>query len=280
LHGFYHEKNLNTLSAAELQTLDDESLAYDDTLRQRGHFIAAQALESVQTATTVRLRNGRVAITDGPFAETNEQIGGFILIEAQDLNEAIHLAAKIPPVRLGGVEVRPIKTLTSSKPAQETHQEPMMCPACIESAAQVMAGVISTGAVSAFLVRRIARITRRTETQQPERRQSVMNTNLIERPKVVSRAEWIIARKELLVKEKQLTRQRDEIDRQRRALPWVTVEKNYTFDGPDGPRTLADLFERRSQLIVSHFMFEPGGEEGCVGRSFLSDHVDGTACSV
>lgn len=112
---FYDEKNLNALSATELQVLDDESLAYDETLRKRGHLIAAQALESVQAATTVRVRNGKVSVTDGPFAETNEQIGGFILIEAQDLNEAIQLAAKMPPIRLGGVEVRPIKMLTSSK---------------------------------------------------------------------------------------------------------------------------------------------------------------------
>ncbi len=103
-----------------------------------------------------------------------------------------------------------------------------------------------------------------------------MNTNLIERPKVVSRVEWLTARKELLANEKRLTRQRDEIDRQRRALPWVKVEKNYSFDGPDGPRTLDDLFDGRSQLIVSHFMFGPGWKEGCVGCSFRSDHVDGT----
>ena len=116
---FYDEKNLNALSAAELQVLDDESLAYDETLRKGGHLIAAQALESVQSATTVRLRNGRAAVTDGPFAETNEQIGGFILIEAQDLNQAIQLAAKMPPIRLGGVEVRPIKALSSSsKPVE------------------------------------------------------------------------------------------------------------------------------------------------------------------
>ena len=115
---FFDEKKLNALSATELQALDDVSLGYDETLRKRGHFIAAQALESVQAATTVRLRNGKVSVTDGPFAETNEQIGGFILIEAQDLNEAIQLAAKIPVIRLGGVEVRPIKTLTSSKAEQ------------------------------------------------------------------------------------------------------------------------------------------------------------------
>ena len=99
--------------------------------------------------------------------------------------------------------------------------------------------------------------------------------NPITKPKIVSQAEWESARKELLIKEKQLTRQRDEIDRQRRDLPWVKVEKNYVFDGPNGKQSLADLFEGRSQLIVSHFMFGPGWKEGCVGCSFRSDHVDG-----
>jgi hypothetical protein len=111
------EKKLDALSESEAQTLDDDSLAYDDTLRQGGHLIAAQALESVSTATVVRVRGGKVSVTDGPFAETNEQIGGFLLIEAQDLNEAIQLAAKVPVIRLGGIEIRPVKELTSSKPA-------------------------------------------------------------------------------------------------------------------------------------------------------------------
>lgn len=103
-----------------------------------------------------------------------------------------------------------------------------------------------------------------------------MTTNLTERPKIVSQAEWLAARKDLLIKEKLLTRQRDGIDRQRRALPWVKVEKNYIFDSPSGPQSLTDLFEHRSQLIVSHFMLGPGWGEGCVGCSFRSDHVDGT----
>jgi predicted dithiol-disulfide oxidoreductase (DUF899 family) len=102
-----------------------------------------------------------------------------------------------------------------------------------------------------------------------------MIEHLMDRPKIVSRADWLSARKELLVKEKQLTRQRNEIDRQRRELPWVSVEKDYVFDDPNGQQTLADLFEGRSQLIVSHFMFGPGWKEGCVGCSFRSDHVDG-----
>jgi predicted dithiol-disulfide oxidoreductase (DUF899 family) len=97
----------------------------------------------------------------------------------------------------------------------------------------------------------------------------------MERPKIVSQEEWLAARQELLVREKQLTRLGDEIQRQRRELPWVKVEKNYVFDGPDGRVRLADLFAGRSQLIVSHFMFGPGWKEGCVGCSFRSDHVDG-----
>jgi len=108
------EKKLNALSESESQALDDESLAYDDTLRKGGHFLAAQALESVNAATTLRVRNGKVSVTDGPFAETNEHIGGFILIEARDLNEAIQLASHIPAWRLGGVEVRPVKELVAS----------------------------------------------------------------------------------------------------------------------------------------------------------------------
>jgi len=111
---FCDEKKLNALSTKESEALTDEALAYDDVLRQAGHFIAAQALQSVETATTVRLPGGKLSVTDGPFAETNEQIGGFILIEARDLNEAIQLASRIPSIRLGGIEVRPIKELTHS----------------------------------------------------------------------------------------------------------------------------------------------------------------------
>jgi len=86
-----------------------------------------------------------------------------------------------------------------------------------------------------------------------------MKTNTIERPKVVSQAEWEAARKELLIKEKHLTRQRDEVDRQRRELPWVKVEKEYVFEGANRQETLADLFEGRSQLIVQHSCSVPDG---------------------
>jgi predicted dithiol-disulfide oxidoreductase (DUF899 family) len=100
-------------------------------------------------------------------------------------------------------------------------------------------------------------------------------TTAIENPKVVSRAEWLAERKELLAEEKKLTRMRDALAQKRLELPWVKVDKEYSFDTPQGKKTLADLFQDRSQLIVYHFMFGPGWGEGCVGCSFYSDHVDG-----
>jgi hypothetical protein len=108
------EKKLKAMPKRDAQALDDESLGYDDTLRNAGHFVAAQALQAVSTAKTLRLRNGKVSVTDGPFAETKEQVGGFILIEAKNLKEAIKLAAKIPALRLGAVEVRPVQELVAS----------------------------------------------------------------------------------------------------------------------------------------------------------------------
>lgn len=90
-----------------------------------------------------------------------------------------------------------------------------------------------------------------------------------------SREQWLAARKELLAKEKELTRHRDQVNEARRRLPWVKVEKSYVFDAPTGKRTLAELFDGRSQLIVQHFMFGPDWQEGCTGCSFGADHIDG-----
>jgi hypothetical protein len=86
----------------------NESLAYDEGLMREGKFIAAEALQSADTALTVRLRNGEISTTDGPFAETKEVLGGFILIDAKDRTEAINVAAGIPLARVGSVEVRPV----------------------------------------------------------------------------------------------------------------------------------------------------------------------------
>lgn len=90
---------------------DSECKACGDGLRKSGHHIAAEALQSVDTATTVRVRNGKMSVTDGPFAETKEQLAGFYLIEAKDLNEAIQVAGGIPAARVGSVEVRPVREL-------------------------------------------------------------------------------------------------------------------------------------------------------------------------
>lgn len=93
---------------------------------------------------------------------------------------------------------------------------------------------------------------------------------------VVSREEWLEARRELLVQEKEATRQRDRLNEARLALPWVKVDKTYTFDTPTGRKTLSELFDGRSQLMVYHFMLGPKWEAGCPGCSFLADHLDGT----
>jgi predicted dithiol-disulfide oxidoreductase (DUF899 family) len=102
-----------------------------------------------------------------------------------------------------------------------------------------------------------------------------MATSTIAHPKVVSRGEWLAARCAHLAKEKELTRATDELHRQRRELPWMKVEKEYVFEGPNGKEKLSDLFGQNSQLIVNHFMFGPDWKEGCVGCSFGADHVDG-----
>ena len=95
-----------------IQKVDDaHCLEYDQSIRASGHCISSEALESVTTATTVRVRNGKVSIIDGPFAETKEQLAGFYLIEARDLDEAIQLASKIPPAEVGSIEVRPIRPI-------------------------------------------------------------------------------------------------------------------------------------------------------------------------
>jgi len=106
---YLEEKILNALSRSERVALSDESIAYSEALQKNGQFIAASPLEPVQTATTLRVRDGKASMTDGPFAETKEQLGGFFMIDVRDLNDAIRVASKIPAARLGSIEVRPIK---------------------------------------------------------------------------------------------------------------------------------------------------------------------------
>jgi hypothetical protein len=106
---YEEESKLNALSQDEWIALRDETLAYVDELRKAGRLITAEALQSIQTAATVRIRDGKMSITDGPFAETKEVLGGFFLIDAGDLDEAIEVASRWPSARLGSIEVRPIE---------------------------------------------------------------------------------------------------------------------------------------------------------------------------
>jgi predicted dithiol-disulfide oxidoreductase (DUF899 family) len=105
---------------------------------------------------------------------------------------------------------------------------------------------------------------------------STTRTAVSPKHQVVSQQGWLAARKELLAAEKEFTRQRDAISARRRELPWVKVEKNYTFDGPNGKVSLSEMFRDKSQLIIYHFMLGPGWEQGCPSCSFLGDHFDGS----
>src|SRR3954463_14558618 len=107
-----------------IQSMDDRHcLDFDESIRKSGHCIASEALQPVSTATTVRMRNGKVSVTDGPFAETKEALAGFYMIEARDLNEAIQLAAKIPPAAVGSVEIRPIRPIRETARAHAAKGE-------------------------------------------------------------------------------------------------------------------------------------------------------------
>jgi predicted dithiol-disulfide oxidoreductase (DUF899 family) len=106
--------------------------------------------------------------------------------------------------------------------------------------------------------------------------QTKMQESQIHAPKIVSPKEWIAARKELLAAEKEFTRQRDAISARRRELPWVKVETNYIFDGPNGKVSLSDLFRDKSQLVIYHFMLGPDWKEGCPSCSYLGDHFGGS----
>src|SRR5215207_7138378 len=109
---YHEEEKIATLPASEYAAIMNDVLAYREELRLRGHYLASSPLQPVRTAATIRVRDGKASITDGPFAETKEQLGGFYLIDARDLNEAIQVASRIPPACLGSVEVRPIRELT------------------------------------------------------------------------------------------------------------------------------------------------------------------------
>ena len=105
--GYLDETQWDRLSEAEQKTRLEECLAYDNELRRGGHFIGGEVLQSIRNAVTLRLQNGKVAVTDGPYAETKEQLGGILLLEARDLHHAIQLISNHPGVRIGAFEIRP-----------------------------------------------------------------------------------------------------------------------------------------------------------------------------
>jgi hypothetical protein len=106
------EKKAGTMSKSDLDALMTDYFAFTEDIKKSGHYRAGEALQPVQTATSVRVRNGKVSTTDGPFAETKEQLGGFYMVDAKDLNEAIQIAAKIPSAKTGTVEVRPVEVFS------------------------------------------------------------------------------------------------------------------------------------------------------------------------
>jgi hypothetical protein len=104
-----NEQTLFTMPKGEMDAFMGEYFGFTEDIKKSGHHIAGEALKPVSTATTIRMRNGKLSTTDGPFAETKEQLGGFYLIEAKDLNDAIQVASRIPSARTGSVEVRPVE---------------------------------------------------------------------------------------------------------------------------------------------------------------------------
>ncbi len=111
--GYIEEGKWETLSESEQHALMDECFAYDDVLRAGGHFVGGEALQSARNAITLRWREGKVSATDGPYAETKEQLGGILILEARDLNHAIQLMSEHPGVKVGPFEIRPADDLTA-----------------------------------------------------------------------------------------------------------------------------------------------------------------------
>jgi hypothetical protein len=117
--GYMEETKWDEMPESEQTALMEECFAYDDELRRGGHFIGGKALQSIRNAATLRYRQGKIAVTDGPYAETKEQLGGFLVLEARDLNHAIQLMSKHPGVRSGAFEIRPADEINALVTARE-----------------------------------------------------------------------------------------------------------------------------------------------------------------
>jgi hypothetical protein len=122
--GYYDENKWETTAESERNAVMDECFVYDDVLRKNGHFVGGEALQSARNATTLRWKNGKVSITDGPYAETKEQLGGILVLEARDLNHAIQLMSKHPGVKVGPFEIRPAEDLSALVAESERRRSP------------------------------------------------------------------------------------------------------------------------------------------------------------
>jgi hypothetical protein len=118
---YENEKNWAQMPKEQSDAIMGEYFAFTDDIRKSGHYVAGDALHPTHTATTVRVRNGKTSTTDGPFAETKEQLGGYYLIEAKDLNEAIQVASRIPSARLGSIEVRPVVDFSQAQGSEQAN---------------------------------------------------------------------------------------------------------------------------------------------------------------
>ena len=116
---YENEKNWETMPQSDAEAIMNEYFAFTEDIRKSGKYVAGEALQPTPTATTVRVRNGKISTTDGPFVETKEQLGGFYLIDAKDLNDAIQVAARIPSARLGSIEVRPVVDFSTEAAKRE-----------------------------------------------------------------------------------------------------------------------------------------------------------------
>ncbi len=236
--GFIEESKYESLSEAEGQRMMEDCFAYDDELRRGGHFLGGEALQSARNAVTLRMKNGSVDVTDGPYAETKEMLGGILLLEARDLNHAIALMSRHPGVKVGPFEIRPSDAQVNE----------------LIAARNLKSGKVLEGEAA-------------SQTTSPSEG----------RPRVVSRSVWQQALEKLRAKEKEATRVRDALASERRRLPMVKIEEDYTFEGPSGKVRLVDLFDGRHQLAVYHFMFAEGvggwPTAGCPGCSLLVDNI-------
>jgi hypothetical protein len=120
--GYIDEESFEKVQEGEMNAMVDECFAYDDVLRKAGHFAGGEGLQSARNTATLRYRNGKVVVTDGPFTETKEQVGGLLFLEAKDMNEAIRLLSNHPGVKMGPWEIRPIQDLTPMIRASEARR--------------------------------------------------------------------------------------------------------------------------------------------------------------